>query len=70
MLTKTPVKVSFGQATMKPAEKVELQSTAFDKPGDKVVAALLEDVRALAEVNQPAWDARASVASRRRRRPT
>jgi len=51
MLTKTPVKVSFGQSTMKPAEKVELQSTAFDKPGDKVVAALLEDVRALAEVS-------------------
>jgi hypothetical protein len=51
MLAKTPVKVSFGRATMKPAERVELQSTAFDKPGDKVIAALLEDVRALAEVS-------------------
>jgi hypothetical protein len=51
MLTKTPVKVSFGRATMKPAERVELQSAIFDKPGDKVVAALLEDVRALAEVS-------------------
>jgi hypothetical protein len=51
MLTKTPVKVSFGRATVKPAERVELQSAVFDKPGDKVIAALLEDVRALAEVS-------------------